>query len=137
MRDVGETLGNDKGGKKNVGKILNNIEKMMRDIGQHWENIKGGTKKYDPIWTIEMDNEMLQDKWKESCKRIGNEENGERARDGERTMWEYTIEMKNKCWRVNKHMREKKKVQKKLMQKMVWKEVIMYTNIIMKCNEHD
>jgi hypothetical protein len=35
---------------------------MMRDIGQHWENIKGDKKKYDPIQTIEMDNEMLQDK---------------------------------------------------------------------------
>ncbi len=31
---------------------------------------------------------------KESCKRIGNEENGERARDGERTIRKYTIKMK-------------------------------------------
>ncbi len=42
--------------------------------------------KYDSKQVIRMDNEMLQGKWKESCKRIGNEENGERARDGERTM---------------------------------------------------
>ncbi len=42
--------------------------------------------KYDSKQTVGMDNEMLQSKWKESCKRIGNEENGERARDGERTM---------------------------------------------------
>jgi hypothetical protein len=60
-----------------------------------------------------MDNEMLQDKWKESCKRIGNEENGEKARDSDRTMWEYTIGMKNKCWRAPyKHTREKKKFEK-------------------------
>jgi hypothetical protein len=84
-----------------------------------------------------MDNEMLQGKWKESCKRIGNEENGERARDGEKTMWEYTIEMKNKFWKLFANTWEKKKVQKDLMQKMVWKEVITYMNIIMKCNEHD
>jgi hypothetical protein len=48
-------------------KCWENIEKRWKNNEGHWATlgkIKGEKKKYDPKQIIEIDNEMLQGKWK-------------------------------------------------------------------------
>jgi hypothetical protein len=115
MRDVGETLGDDEDGKIMLGKYWITSKKQWGTLGGIGKTSRATRRsKYDSKQTIEMDNEMLQGKWKESCKKIRNEKNGERERDGEKTMQEYILRWKTNVGKLPTNTWERKKSSKNI-----------------------